>query len=98
MKIQCPHCKSGFRISEEHVGKNVKCTNCKHPFVVIAIPDSKIFPKQVIHASVHEQEIAEFVQTLEEVLDTITNYDDADIAKAQTILQKAIAKYRDTLA
>ena len=98
MKIQCPHCKSGFRISEEHVGKDVNCTKCKQAFVVVAIPDLKIFPKEVIHASVHEHQIAEFVQTLEQVLNTITNYDDDDIAKAQTTLKKAIAKYRDTLA
>ena len=96
MKIQCPHCKSGFQISEEHLGKNVKCTKCSKAFVVIAIPDLKIFPKEVIHSSVHEQEIAEFVQTLEQVLDTITNYDDDDIAEAQTMLQKAIGKYRGT--
>lgn len=96
MKIQCPHCKSGFRISEEHLGKNVNCTKCKQSFVVIAIPDLKIFPKEVIHASVHDHEIAEFIRTLEQVLDTITNYDDADIAEAQSILRKAIAKYRET--
>ena len=96
MKIQCPHCKSGFRISEEHLGKNVKCTKCDQSFVVIAIPDSKIFRKQVIHSSVHEQEIAEFVQTLEQVLDTITNWDDDDITEAQTMLRKAIGNYRGT--
>lgn len=97
MKIQCPHCKSGFRISEEHLGKSVKCTKCNKAFVVIAIPDLKIFPKEVIHSSVHEREIAEFLQTLELVLDKITNWDDDDIAEAQRILQKAIDKYRETL-
>lgn len=96
MKIQCPHCKSGFRISEEHLGKNVKCTKCHQAFVVIALPDLKVFPKDVIHSSVHEQEIAEFVQTLEQILDTITNWDDDDIAEAQTMLRKAIDKYRGT--
>ena len=98
MKIQCPHCKSGFRISEEHLGKNVKCTKCDRAFVVIAIPDLKIFPKEVIHSSVREQEIAELVHELEQVLDTITNYDDDDIAEAQTMLRKTIAKYKGTLA
>ncbi|MHC4290965.1 MAG: MJ0042-type zinc finger domain-containing protein [Planctomycetota bacterium] len=97
MKIQCPHCKSGFRISEEHLGKNVKCTKCHQSFVVIAIPDLKVFPKEVIHSSVHEQEIAEFIQTLEQVLEKITNLNDDDIAGAQTMLQKAISKYRETL-
>ena len=98
MKIQCPHCKSGFRISEEHLGKSVKCTKCNQAFVVIAIPDSKIFPKQVIHSSVHEREIAELVHELEQVLDKITNYDDEQIAEAQTMLQQTIAKYKGTLA
>ena len=96
MKIQCPHCKSAFRISEEHLGKNVKCTKCDQAFVVIAIPDSKIFPKDVIHSTVHEHRTAEFVQTLGQILDTITNYDDEDIAQAQTMLRAAISKYQET--
>ena len=98
MKIQCPHCKAGFQISEEHLGKSVKCTKCNQAFVVIVIPDLKIFPKEVIHSSVREQEIAELVHELEQVLDTITNYDDDDIAEAQTMLRKTIAKYKGTLA
>ena len=98
MKIQCPHCKAGFQISEEHLGKSVKCTKCNQAFVVIAIPDLKIFPKEVIHSSVREQEIAELVHELEQVLDKITNYDDAQIAEAQTMLQQTIAKYKGTLA
>lgn len=97
MKIQCPHCQSGFRISEEHLGKSVKCSSCHKAFVVIAIPDKKIFPSRVIHSSKHEHEIAEFVQTLEQVLDKITNYDDEDIAEAQSMLRKAIAKFGETL-
>ena len=80
-----------------NLGKNVKCTKCEKAFVVIAIPDSKIFPKQVIHSSVHEHEITEFIQTLEQVLDKITNWDDDDITEAQTMLQKALAKYKETL-
>lgn len=98
MKIQCPHCKAGFQIPEEHLGKSVKCTKCNQTFVVIAIPDSKIFPKQVIHSSVHEREIAELVHELEQVLDKITNYDDEQIAEAQTLLQQTIAKYKGTFA
>ena len=98
MKIQCPHCKSGFRILEEHLGKNVKCTKCNKAFVVIAIPNTKVFPTMEIHSSKHEQEIAELVRTLEQVLDKITNYDDDEIAEAQTMLQQTIAKYRGTLA
>lgn len=98
MKIQCPHCKSGFRISEEHLGKNVKCSECEKAFVVVAIPERKIFPKRVIHSSRHELEIVEFVQTLEQVLDKITSCDDEQIAEAQTILQQTIAKYKVTLA
>ena len=97
MRIQCPNCKSGFEISEEHLGKNVKCTKCNKAFVVIAIPDSKIFPKQVIHSSVHEHEIVEIIQTLEQVLDKITNRDDENIAEAQTMLRKAIVKYEGKL-
>ena len=90
MKIQCPHCKSGFRISE--------CSECEKAFVVLAIPERKIFPKRVIHSSRHELEIVEFVQTLEQVLDKITSCDDEQIAEAQTILQQTIAKYKVTLA
>lgn len=98
MKIQCPHCKSGFRISEEHLGRSVKCTKCNQAFVVVAIPNPKIFPKQVIHSSANEHEISELVHELEQVLDKITNYDDEDIAEAQTMLQQTIAKYKGTLA
>ena len=97
MKIQCPHCQSGFRISEEHLGKNVKCSKCNQSFVVVAIPDKKVFPTCVIHSSKHKHEIAQFVQTLQQVLDKITNYDDEDIAEAQTMLRKAIAKFGETL-
>ena len=92
MKIQCPHCKAGFQISEGHLGKSVKCTKCNQAFVVIAIPDSKIFPKQVIHSSVHEREIAELVHELEQVLDKITNYDDEQIAEAQKLSREWLAK------
>jgi len=95
MKIQCPHCETKFRISEEHLGKNVKCSNCEKAFVVVAIPREKIFPKKVIHSR-HEHDVAEFVQTLEQILDTITNYDDEDIAEAQTMLRKAISKFGGT--
>ena len=98
MKIQCPHCKSGFRISEEHLGRSVKCTKCNQAFVVVAIPNPKIFPKQVIHSSANEHEISELVHELEQVLDKITNYDDEQIAEAQTLLQRTIAKYKGTLA
>ena len=98
MKIQCPHCKSGFRISEEHLDKSVKCTNCNQAFVVVAIPNPKIFPKQVIHSSAHEHEISELVQELEQVLNKITNYDDGDIAEAQAMLKQTIAKFKGTLA
>jgi predicted Zn finger-like uncharacterized protein len=98
MKIQCPHCEAGFRISEEHLGKNVKCSKCEKAFVVVAIPREKIFPKRAIHSSKHELEIVEFVRTLEKVLDKITNYDDEQIAEAQTLLQQTIAKYKGTLA
>ena len=97
MKIQCPHCKSGFRISEEHLGKNVKCSKCEKAFVVVAIPREKIFPKRVIHSSEHDHEITELVHELEQVLDKITNYDDEDIAEAQTMLQNAISKFGETL-
>jgi predicted Zn finger-like uncharacterized protein len=93
MKIQCPHCKAGFRISEEHLGKNVQCSKCQKAFVVVAIPEKKIYPTRVIHSSKSEHEIAEFVRTLEEVLDKITNYDDEDIAEAQSMLRKAISQF-----
>ena len=96
MKIQCPHCETKFRISEEHLGKNVKCSKCEKAFAVVAIPREKIFPKQVIHSR-HEHDVAEFVRTLEQVLDKITNYDDEDIAEAQTMLQNAISKFGETL-
>ena len=98
MKVQCPHCETNFRISEEHLGKNVKCSKCEKAFVVVAIPREKIFPKRAIHSSKHELEIVEFVRTLEQVLDKITNYDDEQIAEAQTILQQTIAKYKVTLS
>ena len=98
MKIQCPHCETKFRISEEHLGKNVKCSKCEKAFVVIAIPREKIFPKRVIHSSEHDHEINELVYELEQVLDKITNYDNEDIAEAQTMLQQTIAKYKGTLA
>jgi predicted Zn finger-like uncharacterized protein len=98
MKIQCPHCKSGFRISEEHLGKNAKCPECEKAFVVVAIPERKVFPKRVIHSSKHELELVEFVQTLEQVLDKITNSDDRQIAEAQTMLQQTIARYKGTFA
>ena len=98
MKIQCPYCETKFRISEEHLGKNVKCSKCEKAFVIVAIPREKIFPKRVIHSSKHELEIDEFVRTLEQVLDKITNYGDEQIAEAQTILQQTIAKYKGTLA
>ena len=96
MKIQCPHCETKFRISEEHLGKNVKCSHCEKACVVVAIPREKIFPKRVIHSR-HEHDVAEFVQTLEQILDKITNYDDEDIAEAQTMLQNAISKFGETL-
>ncbi|MHC4468648.1 MAG: zinc-ribbon domain-containing protein [Planctomycetota bacterium] len=38
MKIQCPHCKAGFQIPEEHLGKSVKCTKCN--------PIQKYFPNR----------------------------------------------------
>ena len=97
MKIQCPHCESKFRISEEHLGKNVKCSNCEKAFVVVAIPREKIFPKRVIHPRNHEHDVAEFVQTLEQILEKITNYDDEDIAEAQTMLRNAISKFGERL-
>ena len=95
MKIQCPHCEAKFKISEEHLGRNVKCSKCEKAFVVVAIPREKIYPKQVIHSR-HEHNVAEFVQTLEKILDTITNYDDEDIAEAQTMLRQAISKFGGT--
>jgi predicted Zn finger-like uncharacterized protein len=98
MKIRCPHCKAGFQISEKHLGKSVKCTKCNQAFVVVAIPNPKIFPKQVIHSSENEHEISELVHELEQVLDKITNYDDAQIVEAQTMLQQTIAKYKRTFA
>lgn len=33
MKTQCPHCKSGFKIREEYLGKKVKCPKCNTSFV-----------------------------------------------------------------
>jgi ElaB/YqjD/DUF883 family membrane-anchored ribosome-binding protein len=39
-------------------------------------------------------EISELVHELEQVLDKITNYDDEDIAEAQTILQQTIANVK----
>ena len=95
MKIQCPHCETKFKISEEHLGRNVKCSHCEKAFVVVAIPREKIYPKQVIHSR-HEHNVAEFVQTLEQVLDKITNYDDEDIEVAQNMLRQAISKFGET--
>ncbi len=33
MKTRCPHCKSGFKIKEEYLGKKLKCPKCNTPFV-----------------------------------------------------------------
>lgn len=94
MKIQCPHCKSGFRISDEHLGKNVKCTKCNKAFVVVAIPKEKIYPKRVIHSSKHELEMTELIQALEQVMNKLIVSDDDDITEAQKMLQEIIAKYK----
>ena len=96
MKIQCPHCKSGFRISDEHLGRNVKCTKCNRAFVVVAIPKEKIHPKRVIHSSKNELEMAELIQALEQVMDKLIVYDNDDITEAKNMLHEIIAKYKRT--
>ena len=37
IQTRCPHCKSTFRVPDNAVGKNTKCTNCKQPFTVAAM-------------------------------------------------------------
>lgn len=34
MKTQCPHCKAGFNVSADYIGKRAKCPKCNAPFVV----------------------------------------------------------------
>lgn len=98
MKTQCPHCQAGFNALDHYEGKKVNCTKCKQPFIVTKIAMTNIQPPKIIHSAAPEDEVAELVQTLEQVLDKITNYDDDDIAEAQTMLRKIIAKYEGKLA
>jgi predicted Zn finger-like uncharacterized protein len=93
MKIQCLHCKSGFNVSEEHIGKKVVCPKCNEPFIIAKTGPSKIFPLRVIHTGQHELAVAELVNLLKQVLDTLTNPDEDAVAGARTLLRKAIDKY-----
>ena len=32
MKIQCPHCKTKYKVQENHIGKSAKCKKCSYTF------------------------------------------------------------------
>lgn len=40
MRTRCPHCRSGFKVRDEHQGKNAKCPICGKHFVVREIPET----------------------------------------------------------
>ena len=37
MKTKCPNCNSIFKVSDEHLNKNVNCPKCKQAFVITSI-------------------------------------------------------------
>lgn len=98
MKTQCPHCKAGFTAPDHYEGKKVTCPKCRQLFLVEKKPTPDIQHPKIIHSAPLEDEVIDLVETLEQVLDKITNYDDQDIAEAQLMLRRAIAKYEGGLA
>lgn len=98
METQCSHCKAGFKAPNHYEGKKVTCPKCKQLFIVTNILTTKIQPSKIIHSAPLEDEVVDLVETLERVLEKITNYDDDDIAEAQLMLRRAIAKYEGGVA
>lgn len=97
METRCSHCKAGFKAPDHYEGKRVTCPKCKHPFLVTAVSAEDTAHPTIIHSAPLEDEVLDLVETLERVLEKITNFDDQDIADAQTILRHAIAKYEGGL-
>ena len=41
MRISCPVCSTSIEVSDSHIGKKGRCTNCKSKFIIPEQPDAE---------------------------------------------------------
>jgi len=59
LKTRCPHCQVVAKVSDDHLGKRVRCPTCKQPFEVLSVEVGHLSPATIEAAWVAEETIGD---------------------------------------